>query len=47
MGNVQSNADGIFIYDLTNLDQQSNIITASIVDGANAVIGTIDSQFNY
>lgn len=47
IGNVQSNADGIFIYDLTNLDQQSNIITASIVDGANAVIGTIDSQFNY
>ncbi len=47
IGNAQSNQDGIFIFEITNIDQQSNILSASIVDGTNTVIGTIDSQFNY
>ncbi len=47
IGNAQSNTDGIFIFELTNIDQQSNLLSASIVDGTNTVIGTIDSQFNY
>ena len=47
IGNAQSNEDGIFIFEITNIDQQSNLLSASIVDGTNTVIGTIDSQFNY
>jgi hypothetical protein len=47
LGNTQTNEDGIFIYKLSGIDQQSNILTASVIDGSNAVIGTIDSQFNY
>jgi hypothetical protein len=44
---AQSNEDGIFIYNLTGIDQQSNALSASVVDGSNAVIGTVDSQFNF
>jgi hypothetical protein len=47
LGNTQTNDDGIFTYKLTGIDQQSNVITASVMDGANTVIGTVDSPFNY
>ncbi len=47
IGDAQSNEDGIFIFEITNIDQQSNLLSASVVDGANVIIGTIDSQFNY
>lgn len=47
LGNTQTNEDGIFTYKLTGIDQQSNILTASVMDGSNMMIGTIDSQFNY
>jgi hypothetical protein len=47
LGTTQSNEDGIYIFKLTGIDQQSNTLSASIVDGNNTVIGTVESQFNY
>jgi hypothetical protein len=47
LGNTQTNEDGTFTYKLSGINQQSNILSASVVDGSNVVIGTIDSQFNY
>jgi hypothetical protein len=39
MGNVLSDEEGLFNKTLSNLDQQKNILSASVVDGNNAVIG--------
>jgi hypothetical protein len=47
LGNTQTNEDGIFTYKVSGISQQSNILSISVLDGTNAVIGNIDSQFNY
>ncbi len=47
LGNTQTNEDGIYTYKLTGISQQSNTLSASILDGTNAVIGTVESSFSF
>jgi hypothetical protein len=47
VGNAISNDDGIYTFKLMNINQQSNILSASVVDGTNTVIGNVESQFSF
>lgn len=38
LGTTQSNEDGIFTYKIAGIDQQSNALSVSVLDGTNAVL---------
>jgi hypothetical protein len=46
-GSAQTDDAGIFTYKLTGINQQTNIVTASVVNGTNTVIGTTEITFNF
>lgn len=47
VGTTNSDENGIFTYKLTGISQQSNALNASVLDGANTIIGSIDTQFGF
>ncbi len=37
----------MYTFNITNISQQSNILSASVLDGANTVIGTTETPFSF
>ncbi|GAB0175297.1 MAG: hypothetical protein HHAS10_11760 [Candidatus Altimarinota bacterium] len=46
-GTAKTDDAGIYTYKLSGISQQSNLLSVSVLDGTNNVIGTAQSQFNY
>jgi hypothetical protein len=47
VGDAKTDEGGIYVFKLTGISQSSNVLTASVLDGTDKVIGTIDTQFNF
>jgi hypothetical protein len=47
VGDTKTDETGIYVFKLTGVSQSSNLLTASILDGTDTVIGTVDTQFNF
>jgi hypothetical protein len=44
-GTAKTDETGIYTYKLTGISQQSNLLTVSVLDGNNNVIGSAETQF--
>lgn len=47
VGTTKTDEAGIYTYKLSGITQQSNLLSVSVLDGSNNVIGSAQSQFNY
>ena len=46
-GTAKTDDTGIYTYKLSGISQQANLLTVSVVDGNNVVIGSAETQFGY
>lgn len=47
LGTTQSDDAGMYTFTIKSITQQSNILTASILDGTNTVVGTTETSFSF
>lgn len=47
LGTTQSNDDGIYTFNITGISQQSNVLSASVLDGNNTNIGSTETSFSF